>query len=104
MPNGFSSARAAAFRPFTRSLSTSGSSLTMRTRLTGRRVRWPLTGRLPREGGRRRKAGFTGGQTAARGARFPDSGGGEANGSGRHRLDTGSQSALVTRRLVLVDY
>src|SRR2546423_10972927 len=35
MPSGLSSERAAAFRPLTNSFKTSGSSLMMRTRLTG---------------------------------------------------------------------
>src|SRR3990172_4386380 len=85
-PSGFSSETAAALRPFTNS---------RRTRLTGLRMR--------RAGGRWRPwRAFR-----ARGEARSSGPGGASRARARRsgeRLDLGRQAALVSRRLVLVDY
>src|SRR2546427_7489319 len=100
MPSGLSSERAAAFKPLTNSLSTSGSSLMMRTRLTGffmggaqneNRIVAANRGRV--QGGNANKKGGL----AAFFSAAPDL------VLSRHRFESRGKAALVPRCLVLVD-
>src|SRR5690242_18296103 len=81
MPSGLSSERAAAFRPLTNSFSTSGSSLMMRTRLTGFFMERRARGKPDclRPFGRTQRLS-------------------------RHRFQTQGELALVPGRLVLVNH
>src|SRR5256885_10374672 len=98
MPSGLSSERAAAFRPLTNSFKTSGSSLMMRTRLTGffmggraKRNRIVAGNRGGEQGGSpNKKSGL-----AAFFRRQPDS------GLSQQRLDQHLNAALVPHFLRL---